>query len=364
MKGYEEEFLQVKEFLREAFRLNPRRDRELVLCLKALGRVPGGYSSRFRKALDGDKPAVDATTAILNELLKTIRVNHPGVLKDLDPEFLHDFRVAVRRTRSALTQIKGVFPPARAEHFRSEFRWLGSRTGPARDLDVYLLKIPSYRSALPADVADHLNPLVEYLERRKGIEHRKLVRTLRSKRYAELVEDWTGFLQETHRESPDSPNALRPAKEVASERILKACRKVLKRGAAITDASPAEELHELRIDCKKLRYLILFFHSLYPPESLGPLVKELKKLQDNLGDLNDLHFQREALRGSAETMMAERLAPPETLMAMGRLMGQLEVQESKEREAFRQWFKRFSRPKNRRRFSELFGEDCTAPREG
>ena len=44
--------------------------------------------------------------------LQTLRINEDGVRKDLDSEFLHDFRVAVRRTRSALSQIKGVFPAA------------------------------------------------------------------------------------------------------------------------------------------------------------------------------------------------------------------------------------------------------------
>lgn len=358
LKGFEKEAKEVRTFLRKVLWLNPSRKGELGIALKVLGRSPGDYTSKFRLNLpSATMPAADAARAIHRRLLTSIRMNEAGVIKDLDSEFLHDLRVGVRRTRSALTQIKGVFPAAAVEHFKSEFRWLGRRTGPARDLDVYLLQIPRYRAALPEMVGDHLEPLVRFLEKKKATQHKKLVRTLRSKKYARLMEAWTAFLDNPPPDPTDAPNALRPAKDLASERIRKAFNRVVKQGKEITHDSPAAALHGLRIECKKLRYLITFFYSLFPPEALDPLVKELKMLQDNLGNLNDLHLQREALRESAEAMLAEELAPPETLMAMGRLMGQMETREAQEREAFHERFRRFSRPKNRKRFARLFGED-------
>lgn len=362
LRGFGKEAKEVRAFLRKVLWMNPNRKGELGIALKALGRTPGDYASKFKLKLAGAAmPASDAARAIHRRLLTTIRANEEGVIKDLDSEFLHDLRVGVRRTRSALTQIKGVFPKAVVEHFRSEFRWLGRRTGPTRDLDVYLLQIPLYRAALPEMVGDHLEPLVSFLEKRKSIEHRKLVRTLRSKKYARLMEAWASFLDNPPADPDDAPNARRPAKDLASERIRKAFRTVVKRGQRITADAPPEALHRLRIDCKKLRYLITFFYSLFPQEALDPVVKELKMLQENLGNLNDLHLQREALRESAEAMMAEDLAPPETLMAMGRLMGQMETRERQERAAFDERFGRFSRKKNRKRFAKLFGEDEVAP---
>ena len=47
-------------------------------------------------------PAGEAAAAILLRLLDTIDANVAGVLADIDTEFLHDLRVSVRRTRSAL----------------------------------------------------------------------------------------------------------------------------------------------------------------------------------------------------------------------------------------------------------------------
>ena len=126
-------------------------------------------------------------------------------------------------------------------------------------------------------------------------------------------------------------------------------------GAKIGIYTPAEKLHRLRLDCKKLRYLLTFFQSLYPPDTLKPLIKELKRLQDHLGDFNDLQIQQQALRGFAEEMMATKVAPPATLLAMGQLMGQLEGKQRKEREAFHDHFSRFSHAKNLQHFQELIG---------
>ena len=51
-----------------------------------------------------------AAKYIFSHLLKTMKDNEPGTIADTDSEFLHDFRVAVRRTRAGLSQLKGVLP--------------------------------------------------------------------------------------------------------------------------------------------------------------------------------------------------------------------------------------------------------------
>ena len=89
-------------------------------------------------------PAVRAdsgTRQIHHMLLDVLTANEPGVRADLDTEFLHDFRVALRRMRSLLGQLKHVFPPPVVEHFAEELSWMARLTGPARDLDVLMLAI-------------------------------------------------------------------------------------------------------------------------------------------------------------------------------------------------------------------------------
>ena len=96
-----------------------------------------------------------------------------------------------------------------------------------------------------------------------------------------------------------SPNAARPIHELASRRILKMYKRVLKEGRAIGPETSPEHLHELRKSCKKLRYLIEFFVSLYSKNSAKAVIKSLKLLLDNLGNYQDLEVQAGKLRGLA-----------------------------------------------------------------
>jgi CHAD domain-containing protein len=141
---------------------------------------------------------------------------------------------------------------------------------------------------------------------------------------------------------------------MASERIWRVYRRMVKRGRAIGDDSPAEALHDVRIRGKKLRYLLEFFQSLYPEQAIEGLVAELKRLQDNLGDLNDYRVHRGSLEGYALEMAEESSAPVRTHLAMGRLLDRLEAGQAAERNRFAKRFDRFASPANRKTFAQLF----------
>ena len=80
----------------------PATDPVFADALRALGRRPGDYSNKVDAKITAGMPAPEAAAIILLRLLDTIEANIPGTLRDLDTEFLHDLRVSVRRSRSAL----------------------------------------------------------------------------------------------------------------------------------------------------------------------------------------------------------------------------------------------------------------------
>jgi len=289
------EFEQVTTFLEAEFGLRQDPAEPFLTALEAIGRQPGDYSSKLNVTLQPWMRADRAAKEILRALLRTIRANEDGTRHGLDTEFLHDLRVAVRRTRTCLTQIQGVFPEGVVERFRRDFRWLGSVTGPTRDLDVYLLGMGDYRGLLPEAVHDDLEPLIGHLERCHRVEHARLVEALDSDLYRDLLEAWGRFLEEREPDGTALPNARRPISEVATERIARRWKRVIKLGRGIGDATPAESFHRMRIECKKLRYLLEFFRSIYSPAELGAIVRELKRLQDNLGEFHDLQVQQDSL---------------------------------------------------------------------
>jgi CHAD domain-containing protein len=354
VRGYDMDFQRLTHTLERELGLLPAPESELLDLARQAGLNPGKYSSKLNLKLDPDQPAAEALRSIYRRLLEVMRANEQGVKLDLDSEFLHDFRVAVRRTRSAMTQIKGVLPQSHIDRFRTGFAWLGQITGPSRDLHVYQLKMPDYQSSLPEHDRADLEPLQTFLDSHQVLEHRNMVQSLESDRYASLLQDWQRFLNHPPEVEEAPPDATTPILELASRRIWKSYRRVMKKGSAIDDDSPPEALHRLRIDCKKLRYLLEFFYSLYEETEIGKLIKALKQLQDNLGDFNDLTVQQEKLHEFGNTMLVEKSGPASTLMVMGRLIANFEQRQEDERRAFHTRFDEFSSRQNRQRFRELF----------
>jgi CHAD domain-containing protein len=288
----------------------------------------------------------DLMLAVLSTMGET-----PG---SYDTEFLHDFRVAIRRTRSALSQIKAVFPLRIVERYKTEFAWLGQMTSPSRDLDVYLLNFDEYRDNLPASMQADIEPLRTFLIKHQKIENKNLVKALNSARYHRLIKNWRTFLEQPVNERSTLKSAGRPVSEVASERIWRIFRRVIREGDAITTASPADDLHELRKTCKKLRYLMEFFQSLYPAGNIKELIRVLKTLQDNLGDFQDYEVQVTTLKTFSHQMVAEGTVPPDTLLAMGMLIDGLERRQQQAHEEFSGRYAGFSQQKNQHRFRKLF----------
>jgi len=327
--------------------------------LDILSHTPGGYRPKPVLRLEPEASAGRAMRAILRHLLEVMEVNLPGTVDNLDSEFLHDFRVAVRRTRSALAQVKKVFPPGEIQPFRDRFKWLGSVTGPTRDLDVYLLKFPTYRTSLPETTRGDLDPFLRFLQEHHRREQKKLARILASNKVSSLLREWRAYLETEPDEEPAADHAAMPVHEVARRRIGKLYRRFVKEGRAIGAASPDESIHQLRITGKKLRYLLEFFSSLFPEEKVTGLIKGTKALQDFLGDFNDLTVQQEKIQEFGRQMQAEGDVPAATLVAMGRLVEDMARRQKDMRHEFRDRFAAFDRGRLRGLFEELFRAEKT-----
>ncbi|NEX22087.1 CHAD domain-containing protein [Thiorhodococcus mannitoliphagus] len=319
-----------------------------------VGRVPGDYSSKLDLRLDGAQRADVVTKQILSTLLVTLEANIQGAIANWDSEFLHDLRVATRRTRSALSQIKAVFPEDVVGRFKGEFAWVQQVTGPVRDLDVYLLAFDDYQASLPPELRSKLEPLRDFLLAHYEREQARLAEALQSESFKTLLGSWRDFLQRPVPSSSVVPSAMQPIKAVADGRIRSMAKRVRAEGRAIRDDSHPEELHELRKRCKNLRYLMEFFRSLYPAAQIKPLIKQLKVLLDHLGAYQDLAVQAHHLEDMAEQMQAEGRATPATLLAMGALVGGMLQRQQAARDGFAEVFAAFDDAEHWAQYRALF----------
>jgi CHAD domain-containing protein len=349
VRGYQAQAARLESLLAGLPGVLPPGRPALEAALAAAGRRPGDYTGRIDVELTASMPAAAAMAAVMSALLDTLEANVPGTVRDIDTEFLHDLRVAVRRTRTAIKLTGQVLPGGARGSFRPEFKWLGDLTTPTRDLDVYLLGLPEMTAGLAGADPGDLDPFGEQLARQRARAQRDLARGLRSARFQRLLRDWRGALAEAAATARRKPTAAR----LAAGAIADAHQRVLADGAAITAASPATSLHELRKRCKELRYLLEIFASLHPPGAAWRAVKELKGLQDCLGEFQDTDVQRAELRAFATEMMAQRQAPAPTLLAMGEISGELARRQQQARTQFYGLFREFAAPAGQARFQPL-----------
>ncbi|MBW1867543.1 MAG: CHAD domain-containing protein [Deltaproteobacteria bacterium] len=226
VKGYLRYSRGLTKRLEESGLTLERNEDIFFIAMEAAEQNPGGYSAKLNISLNPKMPANEATKAILRFLLKIIKTNAANIEHDRDTEFLHEFRIAVRRTRSALSQIKGVFPKETTERFKKDFAFIGKLSNDLRDQDVYLLNEAAYKSMLPRVLRDDINPLFDYLRKERSKSFRKVVTSLKSNKYRKIIQDWESFLNVPHQAAALEPGAGLPTIDLASKIIFKQYRRV------------------------------------------------------------------------------------------------------------------------------------------
>lgn len=232
--------------------------------------------------LDPQMRADLAVAQVLGAHYTIMNRHERGILEGADSEALHDFRVAIRTSRSILNQMRGVFPERPYQRFRSVLAWLAGCTGAARDLDVFLDKLPEVRRRIPGILARGLAPLKAVLHEAQKIEQQRLARTCAARRYIGFKRAYGAFLDERAAHACRTPRGNEPIVALASRVIRKCYRKALAGGRHAGEGATGAALHELRKSGKKLRYLIESFRELYPDEEVRDMLKLLKELQDVL----------------------------------------------------------------------------------
>jgi CHAD domain-containing protein len=353
VRGYPGQARKAARLLAGAPGVTPAGRTVFATALAALGRHPDDYSNAVAADITAQLPASVAAATLLLGLLDTLEQNVDGTLRDIDTEFLHDLRVAARRTRSGIKLLAGVLPGT--TQYAAEFKWLGDLTTPVRDLDVHLLGFGAMAAQLVAATPADLEPFRAFLTRRRAKEFRRLAAGLRSARFRALADHWRKALLEVRDAS--SPARRRPkgptAAELAVAKTTRTFRRVAAQGGAITAASAPESLHDLRKRCKELRYALEFFAPLYDPAGYRKVVGGLKQLQDTLGEFQDSQVQREEIGALAAAMLAERAAPAATLLAMGEIAANLARSQAEARADFADRFTRFAGPQGQQRFRAL-----------
>jgi inorganic triphosphatase YgiF len=249
-----------------------------------------------------------AFVEISRNCLAHLEANDPVARAGIDPEGIHQARVAIRRLRAAFQVFKAVLPEDRRTHFVKELRWLQKQLGDARDLDVFMAEmLTPLQARLPKEAA--LRQLKARVERARHEAYGGARDALMCRRYGRLRLELERWFLEPVAPGGDQPLS-RAVRSFAKRSIRKAHEKIMAFDDHLQAMSDAE-LHALRIRGKQARYCVEFFASIFPERAARRHGKALAALQDCLGALNDGVVAREILKrlDSKADPLDPRVAP-------------------------------------------------------
>lgn len=265
-----------------------------------------------------DDSLISACEKILLKQAYKMWANTDGTLKNLDPEFLHDLRVATRRGRFALRLIAKILKIEKCNTMRAELGWIGGLLGSVRDLDVFIVSLKSQMRE--ADIEDETaSNIIAIVSKDLVLKRKKLVSALKSARYREIISDLKAFFKNTEIEIFLHEKKMQPALEIVPQLIKSASKKIYKKSDKNASEFSDSDLHKLRIDFKKLRYTSEFFYDILD-EKMKILIKTFIEIQDLLGAHQDSVVAISNLEKIAGELDGKSTSSKKILISIGALI--------------------------------------------
>jgi CHAD domain-containing protein len=224
-------------------------------------------------------------------------------LRDSNEKNIHDMRTSVRRMESSYRTLpRKMRKKNRIKRYVSRCKDLFRLNSEIRDYDIITQKIQQYEQG-----------------QNDGVENYK--KRLASRREAKLQQARALALEVREMGVPNFTRS-----NLSNKKLTKRYNKIVSKFAnkimmnlpiVVTNANKLKELHEMRKDCKKLRYLLelLPIDSSSNKGNVSLLLQQLKKMQDILGEIHDCdavisYLKRQAksnqLHGITDKIIEER----------------------------------------------------------
>lgn len=261
------------------------------------------------KWIEGLAPEMTVSTAareVLVARFQVVRHYLPLAIENSskDPEFVHQLRVGTRRVGAALRVFADCLPRKHLKEARTSLQRIRRAAGDARDWDVFLLGLPNSKSLSGTPPA--LDFLVGYAlgERIAAQSRLKDATTEMSTRFFEESDSLPGLVHE-----PKGENSIANFGELAAEQLGG----MLASLTAAVESNPSNptDLHQLRIQAKRVRYALEIFADCFPPvfkESVYPAVEGVQELLGHIQDASVGISRLSSLRERIKQLMPDEWA--------------------------------------------------------
>lgn len=207
---------------------------------------------------------------ILNLLFEKIKVLRNVFLKTKDKNDLHKIRVLLRKIRTILKFSN--FDKDKIDVLKLVTKNIADMTNKKREMDIFL------------DFLKEQNAIVEfsqYIEKYNDNLTNKLVMFFESDEFELFLQKFSEFL------NFDFGKSGSIIKDYSAKIILKQIKIIKMALKELDENSPNEVFHKIRIEFKKLRYVLEYFSILFNDKKLQKIAKKSKKMQNLFGKLQD-----------------------------------------------------------------------------
>ncbi len=298
------------------YKLKARSKSKFQRALARLDHAHKRSATRKKKAPGArpDEPLAEAGRKILRFHYERMVENEDGTREGKDIEALHHMRVATRRQRAAFRIVAPCFRRKAIGTFQDELRTAADYLGAVRDLDVLIEAAEAHQSSLASAAADALEPLLDEWRGKRDAAREELLAYLNGNDYQAFKESYGTFLSSTGAgvkdAAPDDAPEPHLVRHVLPAEIWDHYGRV-RAYETVLDWASIETIHVLRIECKRLRYLLEFFSDALGRGVAGA-IKALVAMQDHAGELHDAdvtigllrHFLIHSPQASAEPAVA------------------------------------------------------------
>jgi CHAD domain-containing protein len=285
LNGADEALGAVRRAIEGGLGVEASVETKLEAALHAAGIVPPRRDERAYALTPGDR-LVDVAHKTLGRHLTRMLWHEPGARLGVDPERVHDMRVASRRLRTMLEVLDEAIPSDTRERFAGDLRRVGRALGRVRDVDVQLVRVAALRAESAEFERPALDVFARWLEIRRARERTRLLGRLDSERYAAFVAEARVWVEAPPPSADSGSAAVAPAYHTGQRLTSARLRDLLEAYDTAERSLAPEDLHALRIAAKKLRYTVEYFADLTGPGS-ARRAKRLARFQDFLGERQD-----------------------------------------------------------------------------
>ena len=246
------------------------------------------------------------------------------------PETVHQARVATRRLRANLKDLRSVFGEGWDGDVRQELAWIGGLLGGVRDADVLAVALEAELENADDRVRRAGGVLLAEVRRDRARPLEGLIYGLGHPRFAAVVDRVEDLI-----DAPPSPDV-----EIVPAIVMSPAWRGLKRAVRALPPEPTDaELHAVRIATKRARYAAEMFLTVAGPGARR-FTRRAGRMQDVLGRHQDAVVAVAWLRARSGT-------GPKVAFAAGWLTSRFEAARDADRQAWRGPWEALARPEAR-----------------